>query len=44
MYDNRLPKRVFYRQLSMGTRLLEGLKKRYKEQLRETIRSFNLNP
>ena len=44
MSDDIIPKSVLYGQLSMGTRLPQIPKKRYKDQLRQSMRSFNLNP
>ena len=44
MPDGRLPKKVLYGQLSVGTRLPQGPKKRYKDQLKQSMKSFNLNP
>ena len=44
MPDNRLPKKVLYGQLSEGTRLPQGPKKRYKDQLKQSLRNFNVNP
>ena len=44
MPEDRLPKRVMYGQLAEGTRLPQGPKKRYKDQLKQSLKSFNLNP
>ena len=44
MPDNRLPDKVLYGQLSEGTRLPQGPKKRYKDQLKQSPRNFNLDP
>ena len=44
MPDNRYPKKILYGQLMEGTRLPQGPKKRYKDQLKQSLRSFNLDP
>ena len=44
MPDDRFPKRVMYGQLAEGTRLPHGPKKRYKDQLKQSMKNFNLNP
>ena len=44
MPDDRLPKRVLYGQLSEEARLPQGPKKRYKDQLKQSLKHFNLNP
>ena len=44
MPEDRLPKRVLYGQLSEGTRLPQGPKKRYKDQLKQSLKNFNLDP
>ena len=44
MPDDRFPKRVMYGQLAEGTRLPQGPKKRYKDQLKRSLKSFDLNP
>ena len=44
MPDNRYPKRMLYGQLSEGTRPAQGPKKRYKDQLKQSLKSFNLDP
>ena len=44
MPDDRLPKRVLYGQLTEGTRLPQGPKKRFKDQLKQSLKSFQLSP
>ena len=44
MPNERYPKRVMYGQLAEGTRLPQGPKKRYKDQLKCSLKNFNLIP
>ena len=44
MPDDRYPKKLLYGQLSEGNRPAHGPKKRYKDQLKKSIQSFNMNP
>ena len=44
MPDSRLPKRVFYSQLTEGTRNTGGPKKRYKDHIKRTMKKFGLDP
>lgn len=44
MPDSRLPKITLYGQLAEGTRLRGGPKKRYKDQLKKTLKNFLLRP
>ena len=44
MPDNRLPKKLLFGELQHGKRSLGGPKKRYKDTLKGSLKSFNLNP
>ena len=44
MPPERYPRRVLYGQLSEGTRPAHGPKKRYKDHLKKTMKSFNMLP
>ena len=44
MPNKRFPKKVLYGQLSEGTRLPQGPKKRYKDQLKQSLKIFCLDP
>ena len=44
MNDSRLPKRLFYSELSVGRRSAGGQYKRYKDTLKATLKSFNMSP
>ena len=44
MPDTRMPKRVFYGQLTEGTRNIGGPKKRFKDHIKRTMKKFNLDP
>ena len=43
MPDNRLPKKLLFGELQHGKRSLGGPKKRYKDTLKGSLKSFNLN-
>ena len=38
MSDNRMPKQIFYSELSSGARSSEGQRKRYKDTLKQTLK------
>ena len=42
MSDNRLPKQLFYGELSEGKRSAGGQKKRYKDSLKVSLRGFGI--
>ena len=42
MSDSRLPKQLFYGELSMGKRLVGGQKKRYKDSLKVSVKHFGM--
>ena len=42
MYDDRLPKQLLYGELCYGKRSLGGQKKRFKDTLKKTLTSFNI--
>ena len=44
MPQDRLPRRVLYGQLHHGQRLAGGPKKRYKDQLKTSLRKCNIRP
>ena len=44
MSEDRYPRKVLYGQLADGGRPAHGPKKRYKDHLKKTIKSFNLLP
>lgn len=44
MPDTRLPRRIMYGQLSEGNRPRGGPKKRFKDHMKRTMKSFNINP
>ena len=44
MPESRLPKRLFYSELVEGKRKLEGQKKRHKDTLKASLKSFNIEP
>ena len=44
MQDDRLPKKLMFAELQCGKRLPGGPKKRYKDTLKETLKSFSINP
>lgn len=44
MPATRLPRRILYGQLSEGRRNPGGQKKRFKDQLKNTLKKFNINP
>ena len=44
MPDDRFPKKVLYGKLSEETRLPQGPKKRYTDQLKQSLKNCNLNP
>ena len=44
MPDNRLPKKLLFGELQHGKRSLGGPKKCYKDTLKGSLKSFNLNP
>ena len=44
MPDNRLPKKLLFGKLQHGKRSLSGPKKCYKDTLKGSLKSFNLNP
>ena len=43
MSDNRLPKRIFYSQLASGKRSHGGQLKRYKDNLKSALKSFDIS-
>ena len=43
MSDNRLPKRIFYSQLASGRRSYDGQLKRYKDNLKSALKSFDIS-
>ena len=43
MSDNRLPKRIFYSQLASGKRSHGGQLKRYADNLKSALKSFNIS-
>ena len=42
MPDERLPKRILYRELQVGKRSHGGQKKRYKDTLKASLKDFNI--
>ena len=42
MPDERLPKRILYRELQIGKRSYGGQKKRYKNTLKASLKDFNI--
>ena len=44
MPNTRLPKRLFYGELTEGKRSQGGQKKRYKDTLKVSLKSFNISP
>ena len=44
MSDPRMPKQVFYGQLTEGSRNIGRPKKRYKDHIKQTMKKFNLDP
>ena len=44
MDDERLPKRLFYSELTVGTWSIGGQRKRYKDTLKASLKDFNINP
>ena len=44
MPAGRLPRRTLYGQLSQGSRTSGGPKRRFKDQAKQTLRNFNINP
>ena len=44
MPDDRLPKRLFYGELEEGKRLHGGQKKRFKDSLKVSLKSFGIDP
>ena len=43
MNDNRLPKQIFYSELSSGVRNKGGQRKRYKDTLKQTLKLTGIN-
>ncbi|KAK4294773.1 hypothetical protein Pmani_032624 [Petrolisthes manimaculis] len=44
MPDGRIPKQLFYGELSQGKRTAGGQKKRYKDCLKTSLKDFDINP
>lgn len=44
MHDSRIPKQLFYGELSQGKRNAGGQKKRYKDCLRTSLKDFDISP
>ena len=44
MDDERLPKRLFYSELTVGKWSVGGQRKRYKDTLKASLKDFNINP
>ena len=44
MPHERLPKKVFYGELQVGNRSQGGLKKRYKDTIKASLKDFNIPP
>ncbi|VDL94405.1 unnamed protein product [Schistocephalus solidus] len=44
MDDERLPKRIFYRDVAMGSRRQEGKIRRYKDTLKTSVNQLQINP
>ena len=44
MSDNRLPKKLMFGELQSGKRRVGGPKKRYKDTLKASLKSFNIEP
>ena len=42
MPEERLPKKILYRELEMGKRSHGGQKKRYKDTLNASLKDFNI--
>ena len=44
MSDNRIPKQMFYGELAQGKRKVGGQRKRYKDNLKVSLKDFSINP
>jgi hypothetical protein len=44
MPEERLPKQIFYGELTHGKRSLGGQRKRFKDTLKASLKSFSINP
>jgi hypothetical protein len=43
MPDNRIPKQLFYGELTTGKRAVGGQRKRYKDVLKSTLKAVNID-